>query len=61
MLPNIHSVTIDEQQSIDIRYGRTVKVENQDDNLVKIFNKHSIFLGIGKIENNILQPKRLFI
>jgi len=61
MLPNIHSVTIDEQQSIDIRYGRTVKVENQDDNLVKIFNEHSIFLGIGKIENNILQPKRLFI
>ncbi len=61
MLPSIHSVTIDEQQGIDIRYGRTVKVENQGDNLVKIFDKNALFLGIGQIENNILQPKRLFI
>ncbi|RUA05805.1 MAG: tRNA pseudouridine(55) synthase TruB [Gammaproteobacteria bacterium] len=61
MLPNIHSVTIDEEQGIDIRYGRTVKVENQADNLVKIFDENAIFLGIGKIENNILQPKRLFV
>ncbi len=61
MLPSIHSITIDEQQGIDIRYGRTVKVENQGDNLVKIFDKNALFLGIGQIENNILQPKRLFI
>ena len=61
MLPNIHSVSIDEQQGIDIRYGRTVKVENQADNLVKIFDENSIFLGIGEIGNNILQPKRLFV
>lgn len=60
MLPNIHSIIINEQQDIDIRYGRKIKVENEVDNLVKIFNKDATFLGIGKIENNILHPKRLF-
>lgn len=61
MMPNIHSITIDEQQSIDIRYGRQAKVENQSDNLVKIFDKTSVFLGIGEIKGNYLQPKRLFV
>jgi tRNA pseudouridine55 synthase len=61
MLPNIHNIIIDEQQSIDIRYGRTIKVENEGDNLVKIFDENSVFLGIGKIEDNILQSKRLFV
>lgn len=61
ILPKIHSVVIDKQQGIDIGYGRTIKVENQIDNLVKIFDENSIFLGIGEIENNILQPKRLFV
>ncbi len=61
MLPSIHSVTIDKQQSIDIRYGRKIKIENQADNLVKMFDENTIFLGIGQIENGYLQPKRLFI
>jgi tRNA pseudouridine55 synthase len=61
MLPSIHSVTIDKQQSTDIRYGRKIKIENQADNLVKMFDENTIFLGIGQIENGYLQPKRLFI
>ncbi|SMM99544.1 tRNA pseudouridine synthase B [uncultured Candidatus Thioglobus sp.] len=61
LLPNIHSVSIDEQQSIDIRYGRKIKVENEVNNLVKIFDENARFLGIGQIEDNYLQPKRLFI
>ncbi len=61
MLPNIHSVTIDEQQSIDVRYGRKIKIENQSDNLVKIFDENATFLGIGEVEEGYLQPKRLFI
>ncbi|SFV86803.1 tRNA pseudouridine synthase B [hydrothermal vent metagenome] len=61
MLPKIHSININEQQGIDIRYGRTIKVENQADNLIKIFDENATFLGIGEIKNNILQPKRLFV
>ncbi len=61
MLPNIHSVTIDEQQSIDVCYGRKIKIENQSDNLVKIFDENATFLGIGEVEEGYLQPKRLFI
>ncbi len=61
MLPNIHSVTIGEQQSIDVRYGRKIKIENQSDNLVKIFDENATFLGIGKVEGGYLQPKRLFV
>jgi len=61
MLPSIHSVTIDKQQGIDIRYGRQIKIANQVDNLVKMFDENAIFLGIGQIENGYLQPKRLFI
>lgn len=61
LLPNIHSVSIDEQQSVDIRYGRKIKVENEVNNLVKIFDENARFLGIGQIEDNYLQPKRLFI
>ncbi|SMM99872.1 tRNA pseudouridine synthase B [uncultured Candidatus Thioglobus sp.] len=61
LLPNIHSVSIGEQQSVDIRYGRKIKVENEVNNLVKIFDENARFLGIGQIEDNYLQPKRLFI
>ena len=61
LLPNIHSVSVDEQQGIDIRYGRKIKVENQVDSLVKMFDENAIFIGIGQIECGYLQPKRLFI
>ncbi len=61
MLPNIDSVIINKKQSIDICYGRQIKVENKSNSLVKIFNKNAIFLGIGKVEDNYLQPKKLFI
>lgn len=61
LLPNIYNITIDNQQSIDICYGRQIKVENQSDNLVKIFDKTSTFLGIGEIKGNYLQPRRLFV
>jgi hypothetical protein len=61
LLPNIHSVRVDEQQGIDIRYGRKIKIENQADSLVKMFDENAIFLGIGQIECGYLQPKRLFI
>ncbi|CAC9435766.1 tRNA pseudouridine(55) synthase (EC 5.4.99.25) [uncultured Gammaproteobacteria bacterium] len=61
LLPNVHNVAIDQQQGIDIRYGRKIKVENQADNLVKMFDENAVFLGIGQIENGYLQPKRLFV
>ncbi len=61
MLPNIISLAIDAQQSIDIRYGRKIKISKQPDNLVKMFDQSAVFLGIGQIENGYLQPKRLFI
>jgi hypothetical protein len=49
------------QQGIDIRYGRKIKIENQVDSLVKMFDENAVFLGIGQIECGYLQPKRLFI
>jgi hypothetical protein len=52
---------VDQQQSTDIRYGRKIEIENQPNNLVKMFDENAIFLGIGQIENGYLQPKRLFI
>lgn len=61
LLPNIHNVSVDKQQGIDLRYGRKIKIENQANNLVKIFNENTIFLGIGQIEDGYLQPKRLFV
>jgi tRNA pseudouridine55 synthase len=61
LLPNIHSVSVDQQQGIDIRYGRKIKIENQVDSLVKMFDENAVFLGIGQIECGYLQPKRLFI
>jgi hypothetical protein len=41
LLPNIHSVRVDEQQGIDIRYGRKIKIENQADSLVKMFDENA--------------------
>ncbi len=61
LLPNIHSVSVNQQQGIDIRYGRKIKIENQVDSLVKMFDENAVFLGIGQIECGYLQPKRLFI
>ncbi len=61
MLPNFPSIYLDSQQSTDIGFGRQIKVENDGDNLVKIFNQQSVFLGMGQIENKHLQPKRLFV
>ncbi len=61
MLGKIPNITVDAWQQIDIGYGRVTEVENQADNLVKIFNEDDKFLGIGNITNNILQPKRMFI
>jgi tRNA pseudouridine55 synthase len=70
ILPNFDSVYLDENQNIDISFGRKITLnENQLDNktnLVKIFYADN-FLGIGevgnieisKVENKTLQPKRL--
>jgi hypothetical protein len=51
----MHQIVI-EQQGIDIRYGRKIKIENQADGLVKMFDENAIFLGIGQIECGYLQP-----
>ncbi len=61
MLPNIHNIAINNQQVVDICYGRKVRVEKQSNNLVKIFDENAVFLGIGVVKNNYLQPERLFV
>ncbi|MBE8189299.1 MAG: tRNA pseudouridine(55) synthase TruB [Candidatus Thioglobus sp.] len=54
------SIFLDKLQSIEISFGRKISVKSAD-NLVKIFDEKSVFLGIGQVENGVLQPKRLFI
>jgi tRNA pseudouridine55 synthase len=61
MLPNINTVYLNPNQSIDIRFGRKIEFENTDENWVKIFDENKTFLGMGQISNNQLQPKRLFV
>ncbi|SHN91179.1 tRNA pseudouridine synthase B [Bathymodiolus heckerae thiotrophic gill symbiont] len=63
MLPTIESVTLDEKQAEDIRFGRAVFGNRQGSlHKVKLFDQNQVFLGIGELsEDGMIQPKRLFV
>ncbi|HIF46851.1 tRNA pseudouridine(55) synthase TruB, partial [Candidatus Thioglobus sp.] len=63
MLPNIDSLYLDEQQTIDIKYGRSITSNEQGPfEVIKLFDNHKQFLGIGEPdEDGSIKPKRLFI
>lgn len=63
MLPAIESIVLDEQQSIDIKYGRSIVSKSQKPfDVIKLFDNHQQFLGVGEMdENGNIKPKRLFI
>lgn len=60
ILPNFESIELTENQNIDIGFGRKITLENsyKVPKIVKIFYENT-FLGIGEIDKNMLQPKRL--
>ena len=63
MLPNLESVYLDEQQNIDIRFGRSITCNGPCPlGTVKLFNNQKQFLGIGiATEDRVVAPKRLFV
>ena len=63
MLPEMSSIILNEQQSIDIRYGRSITSVEQDAfKVIKLFDHQQQFLGIGEPdEKGGVKPKRLFI
>ena len=63
MLPNFDSIYLDEQQTIDIKYGRSIDLEpSSSSEIIKLFDNHKQFLGVGELnEDGGIKPKRLFI
>jgi tRNA pseudouridine55 synthase len=63
MLPNFDSAYLDEQQTIDIKYGRSIVFDTPHPfEIIKLFDHHKQFLGIGEPnEDGGIKPKRLFI
>ena len=63
MLPNFDSVYLDEQQTIDIKYGRSIDFDTSHPfEIIKLFDHHKQFLGVGELnEDGGIKPKRLFI
>ena len=63
MLPNIKEVSLNEAQTIDIRYGRSTQHSEQgSSHKVKLFDQNQVFLGVGELsEDGMIQPKRLFV
>lgn len=63
MLPSIQSVTLVAQQSIDIKYGRTIQSDFKgEQHTVKLFDLDQQFLGIGELtQDGVIAPKRLFV
>jgi len=63
MLPNINNLYLDEQQTIDIKYGRSITSNGQGPfEVIKLFDNNKQFLGIGEPnEDKGIKPKRLFI
>jgi tRNA pseudouridine55 synthase len=63
MLPNLESVYLDEQQNVDIRFGRSITFNGPCPlGTVKLFNNQRQFLGIGiATEDRVVAPKRLFV
>ncbi|ALE52510.1 pseudouridine synthase [Candidatus Thioglobus autotrophicus] len=63
MLPNIQNVSLDVQQTIDIKYGRSILSEQKtEQHTVKLFDPQQQFLGIGELTpDGVIAPKRLFV
>ncbi|RUM81210.1 MAG: tRNA pseudouridine(55) synthase TruB [Candidatus Thioglobus sp.] len=63
MLPNFDNAYLNEQQTIDIKYGRSIVIDTPHPfEIIKLFDHHKQFLGIGEPnEDGGIKPKRLFI
>lgn len=63
ILPNIPNVSLDAQQTIDIKYGRSILSEKKDEqHTVKLFDPQQQFLGVGELTpDGVIAPKRLFV
>jgi len=63
MLPDLNSVYLNLEQSIDIKFGRKITFPGLgSDQKVKLYDEKNEFIGIGE-SNNLSEvlPKRLFI
>lgn len=63
MLPNLKSVYLDYDQSVDIRFGRKIKCDEfNTPQKVKLYDSNRKFIGIGECNHlSEVLPKRLFI
>jgi len=63
MLPNFDSAYLDERQTIDIKYGRSIVFDVPHSfEIIKLFDNQKQFLGVGELdEDGSIKPKRLFI
>ena len=63
MLPNLKSVYLDYDQSVDIKFGRKIKCDEfNTPQKVKLYDSNRKFIGIGECNHlSEVLPKRLFI
>lgn len=63
MLPNFDSIYLDKEQSIDIKFGKSIQYDWQNLSAsIKLFDEKKQFLGIGKMQKDgAISPKRLFV
>ena len=63
MLPNLKSVYLDYDQSVDVKFGRKIKCDEfNTPQKVKLYDSNRKFIGIGECNHlSEVLPKRLFI
>ena len=63
MLPNLKSVYLDYDQSVDVKFGRKIKCDELNTpQKVKLYDSNRKFIGIGECNHlSEVLPKRLFI
>lgn len=69
ILPNYTSITLTQDEVQEVQYGRKIpynlsSLPNSDlieNSLIKLFTPLGEFLGMANYQDNIIQPKRLFI
>lgn len=63
MLPKFRRIDLSQEHSIDIGFGRKINCgQTGEEALVKLFDHHRRFLGIGTLTpNGTIAPKRLFV
>ena len=63
MLPNLKSVYLDYDQSVDVKFGRKIKCDEfNTPQKVKLYDSKRKFIGIGECNHlSEVLPKRLFI